>query len=48
MSGLSRFKIGEGYKVMSGLAHLFFCSGQGLDLLEIRGWDDAALGVIKV
>ena len=22
--------------------------GQGLDLLEIRGWDDAALGVIKV
>jgi uncharacterized protein len=23
-------------------------AGQGLDLLEIRGWDDAALGVIKV
>ena len=22
--------------------------GQGLDLLEIRGWDDAALGVIEV
>ena len=25
-----------------------FTAGQGLDLLEIRGWDDAALGVIKV
>jgi hypothetical protein len=25
-----------------------FFDGQGLDLLEIRGWDDAALGVIKV
>jgi hypothetical protein len=30
MSGLSRFKIGEGYKVMSGLAHLFFCLSSGL------------------
>jgi integrase len=28
-SGLSRFKIGEGYKVMSGLPHLFFCSVAG-------------------
>jgi predicted KAP-like P-loop ATPase len=26
----------------------FKVAGQGLDLLEIRGWDDAALGVIKV
>ena len=23
-------------------------AGQGLDLLEMQGWDDAALGVIKV
>ena len=30
MSGLSHFKIGEGYKVLSGLAHLFFCSSSRL------------------
>ena len=42
MSGLSRFKIGEGYRVMSGLAHLFFCSSSRVLLGGIAN-DDFAI-----